>query len=73
MEWVSSWASYCLNIPPVSVLSPIPAFLVDRINFGYQVLQVCWCPYAFPAWLQEVGSSMFHIPTVVSLSEGSPQ
>ena len=39
MGWVSGWASYWLVIPSVSVLFPMPEFLVDRINF---VLKVLW-------------------------------
>jgi hypothetical protein len=47
-------------IPSVSAPSHVPAFLVDRINFGLKVLWVCCCPYrstVAPAWLQEVASS----------------
>ena len=44
---------------PVFVPPLVPAFLVDRINFGLKVLWVGWCPYlsiGVPAWLQEVAS-----------------
>jgi hypothetical protein len=43
---------------PQSLIHPVvPAFLVDRINFGLKVLWVGWCLYCstgIPAWLQEV-------------------
>jgi hypothetical protein len=51
-----------LVIPSVCVPSPIPAFLVDRINFGLKVLWVGWFPYhsiGTPAWLEEVPVSKF--------------
>ena len=60
MGWVSSWAGYWLVILSVSAPYPVPTFLVDRINFGLNVLWVGWCPYQYfgiPAWLQEVASS----------------
>jgi hypothetical protein len=38
IEWASRWASYCLAIPSVSATSLVHVFLVDRINFGSQVL-----------------------------------
>jgi hypothetical protein len=40
MEWFSSWAGYWLVISSVSALSSVPAFLVNRINFGLKVLWV---------------------------------
>jgi hypothetical protein len=40
MGWASSWASYWLTIPSVTAPSPVPMFLVDRINFGLKVLWV---------------------------------
>jgi hypothetical protein len=45
---------------PVFVPPLVPAFLVDRINFGLKVLWVGWSPFSFtgvPSWLQEVVSS----------------
>ena len=42
-----------------------PPFLVDRINFGSEVLWVGWCPYHFtavPVWLLEVAFSGFIFP-----------
>ncbi|EDL00034.1 mCG141415 [Mus musculus] len=60
MGWSSNWASYWLAIPSVSAPSLIPAFIVDRINFGLKVLWVGWCSYCptvVPAWLQELASS----------------
>ena len=62
MGWVSSWTSYWLAIPSVFAPLSIPAFLVDRMNFGEKVLWVDWCPYhstGVPDWLQEVASSGF--------------
>jgi hypothetical protein len=40
MGWISSWASYWLAIPSDSSPSPVPSLLVDRTNFGFQVLWV---------------------------------
>ena len=60
MGWVSSWAGHGLAVPAVSALSPVPAFLVDSINFGLKVLWVGSCLYhstGAPTWLQEVASS----------------
>jgi hypothetical protein len=60
MGWVSNWASYWLVTLSDSVLSPIPAFLVNRVNLESKVLWVGWCPYHYigvPAWLQEMTSS----------------
>ena len=37
MGWVSSWADYKLAIPSVSTPSPVPAFLVDGVNFGLKI------------------------------------
>ena len=45
MGWVSSWVGYCLAQSSVSAPCSVPAFLVDRINFGLKVLCVSWCPY----------------------------
>jgi hypothetical protein len=41
MGWVSSWAGYWLAIPSVSPPSPMPALLVDRINFK-DALHIRW-------------------------------
>ena len=38
MGWVFNCAGYC----SVSTPSPVPAFLVDRVNFGSNVLWVGW-------------------------------
>ena len=57
MGWVSSWTGYWLGIPSVSVPSPIPSFLLVRINFGSIFLWVGWCSYCLtgvPVWLQEI-------------------
>jgi hypothetical protein len=45
MGWVANWDGYLLAIPSVFVPSPVPTFLVGRINFGLKVLWVGWCPY----------------------------
>ena len=61
----SFWAVYWLAIPLVSAPSLVPAFPLDRINFGLRVLKVCWCLYCFsrvPVWLQAVISSGFISP-----------
>ena len=61
--------------------SPVPIFLVDRINFGLKFLWVGWCLYCstgVPARLQEVTSSgsiapmrggLFFFSFVLSLCE----
>jgi hypothetical protein len=54
MGWISSWVSYWLAISSVSAPSPMPEFLIDRINFGLKILWVGWCFYhstGGPAWL----------------------
>ena len=45
MECVSSWAVNWLTLTSVSMPSPVPVILVERIHFGLKVLWVCWCPY----------------------------
>ena len=40
-----SWPGYWLAILSVSFPSPIPVFLVDKINLGSKVLWVGWCLY----------------------------
>ena len=65
MRWLSIWAGYWLLIPSVSAISLILAFLVARINFRLKVLWVGCRPYLSTrtlAWLQEMDTSLFHIP-----------
>jgi hypothetical protein len=60
-----------LLIPLVSVLSLMPASLVDRINFGLKVLCVGWGSLIlyWGACLASGGDLFrFHIPDVVSYS-----
>jgi hypothetical protein len=66
--WVSSWACYWLAIPSVSAPSPMPAFLVDRINFVLKVLWVGWCLWHHGVSCLAAGGGLFrfHIPNVVS-------
>jgi hypothetical protein len=43
-----------------SLLSPVPAFLTVRINFGWKVLWVGWFLYhstGVPVWLQDMAYS----------------
>lgn len=63
MEWVSSWSGYCLAIPSVSALSSIPAFLVDRIEFGSKVCAWVGVPIVL---LEFLPGFSFHILNAVS-------
>ena len=74
MEWVSSWDGYWLAIPSVSEyissLSSMPAFLVDRINYGLKVFWVRWCLYPAIGWSLAIGNGLFrfHNANIVSHS-----
>ena len=75
MWCVSSWASYSLAIPPVSTPSPVPAFLVERINFRLKVLWEDWYLYhstGVPAWLQKEGFSGSISPMPWVLAKATP-
>ena len=62
MWWVSSWAGYWLTIPLGSALSPVPALLVDRINFGLKMLWVGWCLYNSTGFLSHYRRWPFQVP-----------
>jgi hypothetical protein len=68
MKWVSSCASYWLVIPSVSTPSPVPAFLVDRINFGWSFCRWVGVPITPLGFLllqvpyPQCFESQFHIP-----------
>ena len=75
MRWVSSWAGYCLVIPPVSAPSLIPTFPVDRTDLWFKVYWMCWCSYCstgVPAWLQRGGSFRLHIPMLWVTAKFTP-
>lgn len=58
--WVVSQVGLVFSCPFPQSLSPVPAFLIDRIHLGSKVLWVDSCLYfstGVPAYLQEVTSS----------------
>ena len=64
----SSWAGYCLSIPPVSTSCPVPAFLVDMDTFwvksvvgGLVSLLLHW----YSCLGRGEGLSKLHIPRAV--------
>ena len=71
MGSISSWAGYWLAIPSLSVPSCVPAFPIDRLNFGLKVLWVGWCLLSLH-WGSSLdtggGFFRFHIPNGVNHS-----
>jgi hypothetical protein len=55
----SSWVGYWLVIPSVFASSPMPSFLVDKINFGLKVLWVSWCLYCSTGVIKPTSDRMW--------------
>jgi hypothetical protein len=70
MVWISSWAGYCLAILLVSTPSPVPAFLVDRIQFVSKFYVWVGIPVApvGSCWATGVNLFRFAIPNDMSHS-----
>lgn len=61
--------------PPGPAPSPLPVCLVDRMNFGLEVVWAGWCSHRsteVPAWLQEVASSGSISPVLCVTAKVTP-